>query len=534
MTLLRLANLAIGLERDENTLRQAAARRLRVAPESIHEVKLRKLSVDARDKEDVHFVVTLEVRVDGEEQLLRRLKPGIAERVVPKAAKLLPEAKFAQRPVVVGAGPAGLFAALTLARAGAKPILIERGQRVEKRMEDVRRLQQAGDLNPESNVQFGEGGAGAFSDGKLNTGIKSPHVRTVLETFVQHGAPEEILYLQKPHVGTDLLRGVVASMRQEVLRLGGEVRFGTRLTELMLRGGRVIGIRVRCGGETEEIACGTVLLCIGHSARDTVQSLFRQGVRMVPKPFAMGVRIEHPQSLIDRAQYGAFAGHPSLRAADYKLAAHTPDGRGCYTFCMCPGGEVICSASQAGGLAVNGMSLHARDGRNANAALLVGVRPEDFGDDHPLAGFVMQRAIEQAAFRAGGGDYRAPVQRVEDLLSGRATARLGDVTPTYQPGVTCADLRAVLPGFIIDDLCHGIRQMGRQLRGFDHPDAVLTGAETRSSSPVRMVRGADGLAEGMDGLFPVGEGAGYAGGIVSAAVDGIAAAVAALERSEAL
>jgi len=274
-----------------------------------------------------------------------------------------------------------------------------------------------------------------------------------------------------------------------------------------------------------------VLLAIGHSARDTVQNLFRQGVVMVQKPFAMGVRIEHSQRMIDQSQYGRFAGHPALKAADYKLNAHTPDGRGCYTFCMCPGGEVICAASQPGGLAVNGMSYHARAGRNANAALLVGVRPEDFGDDHPLAGFVLQRSIEQAAYRTGGSNYHAPVQRVEDLLSGRATTHLGDVQPTYLPGVTPADLRDCLPAFIIEDLKLGIRGMDRQLQGFAHPDAVLTGVETRSSSPVRMTRGADGMAEGFDGLFPVGEGAGYAGGIMSAAVDGITAALATMERS---
>lgn len=532
--MLRVGNLSIPLDYDEAILRQAVSHRLRVPDSAIRTVKLARRSVDARDKRDVHFVVTVEVAVDGEAALLRRLKPGVAERVTPMPVRPLPVPHFAQRPVVVGAGPAGLFAALTLARAGAQPLLIERGQPVEQRAQDVQHLQVSGELDAESNVQFGEGGAGAFSDGKLNTGIKSPYVHTVLGTFVQHGAPEEILYLQKPHVGTDLLCGVVVSMRQEILRLGGEVRFGVRLTKLLMRGARVTGMQVRCDGRDEVINTDTVLLCIGHSARDTVQSLFQQGVRMVPKPFAMGVRVEHPQSLIDQAQYGAFAGHPSLRAADYKLAARTPDGRGCYTFCMCPGGEVICSASQPGGLAVNGMSYHARDGRNANAALLVGIRPEDFGDDHPLAGFVMQRAIEQAAFRAGGGGYRAPVQRVEDFLQGRATTRLGEVQPTYRPGVTCADLRAVLPPFMVEDLRVGITQMGQQLKGFDHPDAMLTGAETRSSSPVRMVRDRSGMAEGIAGLFPVGEGAGYAGGIVSAAVDGITAAHAALAYSDIL
>jgi len=532
--MLRVGNLAVPLDGGEEAMKAAAARRLKIPVSALLSAVLVKKSVDARDKGDVHFVVTLEVRVRDEDAVLKRCKPGIAERVLPRKPMVLPKPAFQGRPVVVGAGPAGLFAALTLARAGARPILVERGRSVEERVRDVERLRGQGQLDTESNVQFGEGGAGAFSDGKLNTGIKSPHVRTVLETFVAHGAPEEILYLQKPHVGTDLLRGVVASIREEIIRLGGEVRFETRLTGLLLRGSRVEGVALRHGDVDEELSCPAVLLAIGHSARDTVQALFRQGVVMEQKPFAMGVRIEHPQTLINRAQYGAFAVHPALRAADYKLAAHTPDGRGCYTFCMCPGGEVICSASQEGGLAVNGMSYHARSGENANAALLVGVRPEDFGDDHPLSGFVLQRAIEQAAFRAGGGDYRAPVQRVEDLLAGRATTRLGDVRPTYRPGVTPADLRAVLPDFIIEDLKCGIRAMGRQLKGFDHPDAVLTGVETRSSSPVRMVRGADFMAQRLDGLFPVGEGAGYAGGIVSAAVDGMAAALACMERSVAL
>lgn len=473
------------------------------------------------------------MQTDNEKQLLKKLKPGVAEPVAPAVRKDLLRADFKQRPLVVGAGPAGLFAALTLAQAGARPILIERGKPVEQRTHDVTRMQQKAILDPESNVQFGEGGAGAFSDGKLTTGIKSPYVRQVLETFVEHGAPREILILQKPHIGTDKLKGVVASIRNQIIALGGEARFSTRLTELLLHGHHVVGARVTGPLGEEEIRTDTVLLCIGHSARDTVQSLFNQGVIMVQKPFAMGVRIEHPQAMVNRSQYGRFADHPALKAADYKLAAHTPDDRGCYTFCMCPGGEVIAAASQPGGLAVNGMSYHARDGINANAALLVGVRPEDFGDDHPLSGFVMQRAIEQAAFRTGGSNYHAPVQRVEDFLQGRASVRLGDVQPTYLPGVTPADLRDCLPDFIIQDLKLGIRAMDQQLRGFAHPDAVLTGVETRSSSPVRMVRDKlSGEAEQFAGLFPVGEGAGYAGGIVSAAADGISAARSAMQRSQ--
>ncbi|MBP3637342.1 MAG: FAD-binding protein [Clostridia bacterium] len=529
--MLRLSNLSVPLSQTDNELLALIARKLKVMAGQIQSITLVKKSIDARDKGDVHFVLTVDAAVKNEDDVLRRLKSGVAVKVTPKPAKPLPPAAFRRPPVVIGAGPAGLFAALTLANAGANPILIERGKPVDQRTQDVSAMMKDGTLDPDSNVQFGEGGAGAFSDGKLTTGIKSPHQRTVLETFVRHGAPDDILFLQKPHIGTDKLKGVVASIRKEIIALGGDVRFETRLTGLILRGQHVEGVTVQHDGITEEILTDTVLLAIGHSARDTIQALFQQGVTMVQKPFAMGVRIEHPQMLINRSQYGRFADHPALHAADYKLNVHTPDGRGVYTFCMCPGGEVIAAASQPGGLVVNGMSYHARDGRNANAALLVGVNPDDFGDDHPLAGFVWQRSIEQAAYRTGGGDFRAPVQRVEDFLAGRASTRLGEVQPTYQPGVTPADLRACLPDFIIRDLQLGITQMDRQLRGFAHPDAVLTGVETRSSSPVRLPRGTDYLADRMDGLFPVGEGAGYAGGIVSAAVDGIAAAYAALERS---
>ena len=529
--MLRLDNLNLPLSYTQAELTALVLRKLKLSPERLLKLTLVKKSVDARNKADVHLVLSVDAQVKDEADVLCRLKPGVASKAVYPAIPPLPKPGFDHPPVVVGAGPAGLFAALTLAKAGANPILIERGKPVEERARDVEAMRQTGVLNPESNVQFGEGGAGTFSDGKLTTGTKSPYIRTVLQTFVDHGAPEEILFLAKPHIGTDRLREVIASMRREIIALGGTVLFETKLTGLILRGEHLEGVTVQQGGETREVLTDTVLLCIGHSARDTMQMLFRQGVRMTQKPFAMGVRIEHPQALINRAQWGAAAGHPALKAADYKLNVRTPDGRGVYTFCMCPGGEVIAAASQEGGVAVNGMSLHARDGVNANSALLVGVRPEDFHHDHPLAGFVWQRSIEQAAFRAGGGGFKAPVQRVEDLLKGRETSRLGDVQPTYLPGVTPSDLRACLPGFIIDDLSYGIRRMDGMLRGFSHPDALLTGVETRSSSPVRLPRDEGMMAERIAGLFPVGEGAGYAGGIVSAATDGISAAYAALARS---
>ncbi len=530
--MLRLDNLSLPLDYTQDVLLEAVLRRLRIHADQLVSLTLAKRSVDARDKGDVHFVLSVDVSLKNEDAVFKRLKPGIASRYIPPVPPSVKGAAFGKPPIVVGAGPAGLFAALTLAQAGANPILIERGQSVEDRTKTVEAMQRDGTLDPESNVQFGEGGAGAFSDGKLTTGTKSPYIRHVLNTFVQHGAPEEILYLSKPHIGTDRLKSVVAGIREEIIRLGGTVLFDTCVTELITHGRHVAGVLVRHQGETRELLTDAVLLAIGHSARDTMQRLFNQGVRMVQKPFAMGVRIEHPQSLISQTQYGRAWQHPALGAADYKLAVHTPDGRGTYTFCMCPGGEVIAAASQEGGVCVNGMSYHARAGRNANAALLVGVRPEDFGDDHPLAGFVWQRSIEQAAYRLGGGGYKAPVQRVEDLLNGRATRQLGDVQPTYLPGVTCADLRDCLPSFIIEDLKFGIRRMDAQLHGFAHPDAVLTGVETRSSSPVRLPRDrVTCMAEDLGGLFPVGEGAGYAGGIMSAAVDGIVAALAAIERS---
>lgn len=533
--MLRLINLNVPLDYTEDSLKNLLIKKLRLTPDQLGSFRISRRSVDARDKQDVHFVLSVDLSLKNEEAALRRSKNLSRIHNDHRHAEIhILKPESFRKPLVVGAGPSGLFAALTLARAGAKPLLIERGKPVDQRTRDVLALQESRVLNPDSNVQFGEGGAGAFSDGKLTCGIKSPHVRTILETFVAHGAPRDILIDQKPHIGTDRLKGVVSSIREEIVRLGGEVSFETRLEELILRGGHVEGAVLSTHGERFEFLTDTVLLCIGHSARDTVQNLFSQGIRMEQKPFAMGVRIEHLRSFIDRSQYGAFAGHPALGAASYKLICHTPDSRGVYTFCMCPGGEVIAAASQPGGVVTNGMSLHARDGQNSNAALLVGVRPGDFGDSHPLAGFVLQRSIEKAAFRAGGGNFAAPAQRVGDFLEDRETAAFGEVCPSYRPGVVPADLRAVLPAWITENLKRGIRAMNTQLPGFAFPDAVLTGPETRSSSPVRVCRNALGEAEDIRGLYPVGEGAGFAGGIVSAAADGITAALKVIEKQQLL
>ena len=520
--MLRLSNFRVPLDYTDDTLRFQIEKKLNLPPDELVSCSVFRRSVDARDKTDVHFVLSVDLVLRHENAVRNRHRELAV--ISAKTPAVLPTRAFQHSPVIVGAGPAGLFAALTLARSGAAPVLIERGKPVEERREDVARMNDAGVLDPESNVQFGEGGAGAFSDGKLTCGIKSPHLREVLETFVRHGAPSAVLTDQKPHIGTDLLRHVIISIRNEIISLGGSVFFRTRLEELLIRSGQICGVTVSRDGRTEEIETDHVLLCIGHSARDTVQHLFSQGLRIVQKPFAVGVRIEHPRVMIDRAQYGSFAGHPALGAASYKLVCHTPDERGVYTFCMCPGGYVIPAASQPLGVVVNGMSYHARDAVNSNSALLVGVRPEDFGDDHPLAGFVFQRSIEKAAFRAGGGVFTAPAQRVEDFLCDRPSVRFGDVEPSYRPGVTPSDLRSVLPDFISRNLKSGIRAMNAQLPGFAMPDAVLTGPETRSSSPVRMLRRSTSEAEDISGLYPVGEGAGYAGGIVSSAVDGIAAA----------
>ncbi len=526
--MIRIPDLKMPLDYSESSLLSTAAKALRTDENNILKIEIYKKSVDARKKSDVHFNITLDVKVNGNEKKLlnncRNKKASIAERYVYNLPK---GNKMSKRPVVIGAGPAGLFSALVLSCCGYAPIVIERGKKVEDRTRDVSAFLNGGGLDVNSNVQFGEGGAGTFSDGKLTTGIKNPYVRHVLEEFVLCGAPEEILYSAKPHIGTDKLKLTVENLRKKIIEHGGDFYFETRLADIIVKDGAVTAAKCIKNDKTElTFETDNVILAIGHSARDTFEMIYDKGVIIEPKPFSVGARIEHRREFIDKARYGKFAGHAQLGAADYKLSVKTSDGRGVYTFCMCPGGVVIAAASEENTVVTNGMSEFARNAENSNSALLVGVTPEDYGSDSPLAGMYFQREIEKKAFEAGGKSYNAPVQRVEDFLLGRKTTRLGDVTPSYIPGVTMGNLADCLPNFIVESMRRGIVAMDAMLKGFALPDAILTGAETRSSSPIRILRNESLQSVSLKGLYPCGEGAGYAGGIVSAAVDGMRCAEA--------
>ena len=525
--MLRLTEVRLPLDHDDAALRLVIAGRLGLDPAADWRYTIFRRAIDARKKSAIVFNYSIDVAVADEAEMLSRLHgdshagrtPDMEYRFVTRAT----QTNFI-RPVVIGAGPCGLFAALVLAQMGFRPLLLERGKQVRQRTQDTWGLWRKGQLDPESNVQFGEGGAGTFSDGKLYTQIKDPrHLgRKVLDEFVKAGAPAEILYVAKPHIGTFRLVGMVEHMRASIESLGGEIRFQQKVVDFEIENGRLQALHLADG---ERLATTHVVLAIGHSARDTFEKLHERGVFIEAKPFSIGVRIEHPQSLIDHARYGSFAGHPLLGAADYKLVHHCSNGRSVYSFCMCPGGTVVAATSEAGCVVTNGMSQYSRNERNANSGIVVGITPADYPDG-PLAGIEFQRHWESRAFAAGGGSYAAPAQLVGDFLAGRASTALGDVIPSYQPGVHPTDLGRCLPAYAVAAIREALPAFDRQINGFAMSDAVLTGVETRTSSPLRLRRNDEFQSINTAGLYPAGEGAGYAGGILSSGVDGIKVAEA--------
>jgi hypothetical protein len=531
--MLRLTEIKLPLDHPDAALKAAVLQRLGIAEGELNDFTVFRRGIDARRKSDIHFVYTVDADVRHEAALLKRLRgdrhvavtPDMAYRFVARAP-----AGLAERPVVIGMGPCGLFAGLVLAQMGFRPIILERGKAVRERTQDTWGLWRKGKLNPESNVQFGEGGAGTFSDGKLYSQIKDPGYRgrKVLTEFVEAGAPPEIVWVSKPHIGTFKLVGMVERMREKIIALGGEIRFQARVEDFEIeRDGDGNGqVRAVVLADGERLLTRHVLLAVGHSARDTFYKLHERGVYVEPKPFSIGLRVEHPQSLIDQARFGRFAGHPALGAADYKLVHHCGNGRSVYSFCMCPGGTVVAATSEEARVVTNGMSQYSRNERNANAALVVGITPEDYPGS-PLAGIELQRRLEEAAFKAGGGTYVAPAQKVGDFIAGRPSTELGSVVPSYTPGVHLTDLSSCLPEFAITAIREALVAFGKQIKGFDMNDALLTGVETRTSSPIRITRDRQCYQSlNTRGLYPAGEGAGYAGGILSAAVDGIEVAEA--------
>lgn len=526
--MLRLTDIQLPLNHPETAIRTAILQKLHIADAELLKVILFKRSYDARKKSAINLIYTLDVETSKDEDLLNQFH---ADRHVTRT----PDTNYQfvshvssesfQRPVVIGTGPCGLFAGLLLAQMGFRPIILERGKAVRERTQDTWGLWRKRQLQPESNVQFGEGGAGTFSDGKLYSQIKDPkhYGRKVLTEFVKAGAPEEIMYVSKPHIGTFRLVKMVEAMRANIIELGGEVRFSQKVIDLVRENGQVEGVVLEGG---ERIPTNHVVLAIGHSARDTFEMLHKRGVYIEAKPFSIGFRIEHPQSLIDRCRFGPNAGNAILGAADYKLVHHASNGRSVYSFCMCPGGTVVAATSEPGRIVTNGMSQYSRNERNANSAIVVGITPEDYPGD-PLAGIPFQRELESHAYVLGGSNYNAPGQLVGDFIAGRASTEFGAVQPSYQPGVTLGDLSSALPDYAINAIREALPAFDKQIRGFAMQDAILTGVETRTSSPIRIKRNDDDLQSlNTRGLFPAGEGAGYAGGILSAGVDGIRVAEA--------
>jgi hypothetical protein len=526
--MIRISDIKISIEDDKSKIKEELLKRLKISKEELVDYKIYKESIDARRRNVVYFVYTVDAQIEQEELILSRLddnkirkSPDLEYKYVEAGNKSLKH-----RPVVVGTGPAGLFAALLLAQMGYRPLVLERGKRVEERSQDVNDFWESGKLDPESNVQFGEGGAGTFSDGKLTTRIKDLRCRKVLTELIEAGAPEEIIYKNKAHVGTDILQNVVKNLRKKIITLGGEIRFQSKVTDLLIEEKQVKGVIVN--GQ-KELKAEIVILAIGHSARDTFEMIYQQGAKIEQKSFSIGVRIEHPQGLIDQSQYGQFAGHPKLESADYSLSHQCSTGRTAYTFCMCPGGEVVAAASELGRVVTNGMSEYNRDKANANSALLVGVGPKDFASKHPLAGVEFQRRWEQRAFEVGGGNYDAPAQLVGDFLAGQPSVKWREVKPSYAPRVCMTDLSLCLPQYVVETIKEALPKLDKKLSGFAMDDAVMTAVETRSSSPIRIIRSKEHESN-IGGLYAAGEGAGYAGGIMSAAVDGIKVAEAVIKK----
>lgn len=526
--MLRLTDIKLPLHHDDSALQAAILAKLMLPATQLITFTVFKRGFDARKKSDIHLIYTLDVEVQNEAALLQKFTQDPHVRPAPDTTyQFVAQAPQPcdERPVVVGFGPCGLFVALVLAQMGFKPIILERGKDVRERTKDTFGFWRKKALNTESNVQFGEGGAGTFSDGKLYSQVKDPkhYGRKVLNEFVAAGAPEEILYVSKPHIGTFKLVTMVEKMRAHIIALGGEVRFNTRVDDIVLASDQITGLQLSTG---ELLACRHVVLAVGHSARDTFQMLYDRGVYIEAKSFSIGFRIEHEQSKIDECRFGANAGNPILGAADYKLVHHCSNGRSVYSFCMCPGGTVVAATSEEGRVVTNGMSQYSRNERNANSAIVVGITPEQDYPGHPLAGIALQRELEAKAFVLGGENYNAPAQLVGDFMAGRASAELGDVKPSYTPGVTLTDLSQVLPAYAINALREAIPAFELQIKGFAKADGLLTGVETRTSSPICIKRGADYQSINIKGLYPAGEGAGYAGGILSAGIDGIKVAEA--------
>ncbi len=529
--MIKYSNIKMPLDHTMDDLATYIKKKLKIQKLSASDLKIIKKSVDARHKDDIHFVYTVGFSCDNESMIIKKNSDNKNVSLYKELPYSLPaKAQLPKRPVIIGFGPAGIFSALYLAQCGVRPIVLERGLDVDSRKEKVRLFWEKGILDTECNVQFGEGGAGTFSDGKLNTGVNDPLSKTVFEEFVRHGAPAEILYDSKPHIGTDKLSVTVKNIRNDIISLGGEVIFGAKFTGYDTENGRIKSVTYEKDDSENTIETDNIILAIGHSARDVFYMLKEHNVEMQPKNFSVGVRIEHKQSDLDRSMYGDMSGHPALPAADYKLSVHDETGRGIYTFCMCPGGVITASSSENETIVTNGMSYYARNGENANSAVLVGITPDDFDGNDIMAGIELQRKIEKAAYKAAGENYNAPVALVGDFLQKRTSEKFGNVTPTYPIGTEFVLPDEYLPDYVCSALRYALPQFAKKISCFSLPDAVLTGPETRSSSPVRIVRDETLSSVSVKGLYPCGEGAGYAGGIVTAAMDGLRCAMALLGR----